>query len=54
MAGAAPRKNEAEKMRKLAEVKEMLERRIANTEAELEEHKTLLEFVNQTLLEKGF
>ncbi|HUV98290.1 MAG TPA: hypothetical protein VMW14_02170 [Candidatus Paceibacterota bacterium] len=54
MTGAAPRKNEAEKMRKLAEVKEMLERRIANTEAELEEQKTLLEFVNQTLLEKGF
>ena len=54
MAGAAPKKNEAEKMRKLAEIKEMLERRIANTEAELEEHKTLLEFVNQTLLEKGF
>jgi len=54
MAGAAPKKNEAEKMRKLTVVKEMLERRIANTEAELAEHKTLLEFVNQTLLEKGF
>jgi hypothetical protein len=54
MTGAAPKKNEAEKVRKLAEIKEMLERRIANTEAELEEHKTLLQFVNQTLLEKGF
>jgi hypothetical protein len=54
MAGAATKKNESEKMKKLAEIKELLERRIANTEAELEEQKTLLEFVSQTLLEKGF
>jgi hypothetical protein len=45
---------ENEKMRKLAEFKSLLEKKIAETEAELENLKLLLEFVNKTLLEKGF
>ncbi len=48
------RKNQTEKMRKLAEFKEMLEKKIADTESELERLKILLEFVSKTLLDKGF
>lgn len=48
------RKNETEKIRKIAEFKETLEKKIANTESELESLKILLEFVDKTLLEKGF
>jgi len=43
-----------EKMRKLAEFKSLLEKKIAEAEAELGNLKLLLEFVNKTLLEKGF
>jgi len=43
-----------EKMRKLAEFKSLLEKKIAEAEAELDNLKLLLEFVNKTLLEKGF
>jgi hypothetical protein len=46
--------NDSERMRKLAEIKEVLERKIADTESELERLKILLELVNKTLLEKGF
>jgi hypothetical protein len=44
----------AEKMRELAELKEDLERKISGTESELKKLRILLEFVNKTLLEKGF
>ena len=45
---------EAEKIKKMAEFRTLLERRIKETETELEELRALLEFVNVTLLEKGF
>jgi hypothetical protein len=45
---------EAEKIKKMAEFRTMLERRIKETETELEELRALLEFVNASLLEKGF
>jgi len=45
---------EIEKMRKLAELKLSLEQRIREAEADLESSKILLEFVSETLLEKGF
>ena len=54
MVAGAANKNETERMRKLAQIKELLERRIATMKAELEEQMTLLDFVKQTLLEKGF
>lgn len=43
-----------EKMMRLAKFKSSLEKKIAETEAELENLRILLEFVNKTLLEKGF
>jgi hypothetical protein len=54
MAGGEEKPRGGEKVKKLAELKETLERRIAETRSELEKLETLLEFVNQTLLEKGF
>jgi hypothetical protein len=47
-------KSNSEKMRRLAGFKEVLERKIADAESEIESLRTLLEFVNKTLLEKGF
>lgn len=48
------KKNETEKMKKLAKFKTLLEKKIVDGEADLESLKILLEFVNKTLLEKGF
>ncbi len=48
------KKDETEKMRKLAQLKETLEKKVANVESELEDLKILLEFVDENLLEKGF
>lgn len=48
------KENETEKMRKLAEFKEILEEKIADAKEELERLKILREFVSETLLEKGF
>ncbi|MFQ6068173.1 MAG: hypothetical protein ACE5KD_01375 [Candidatus Bathyarchaeia archaeon] len=47
-------KNEVEKIRKLAEFKTRLEKKIEEATADLEDLKLLLELVNTTLLEKGF
>ncbi|MGB9134261.1 MAG: hypothetical protein WCC63_01545 [Candidatus Bathyarchaeia archaeon] len=54
MARKDEKTNDAERMRKLAEIKEVLERKIEDTESELERLEILLELVNKTLLEKGF
>lgn len=43
-----------EKLRKVAELREILERRIKNLESEIEGLKILLDFVNELLLEKSF
>ncbi|UCE96357.1 MAG: hypothetical protein JSV51_01740 [Candidatus Bathyarchaeota archaeon] len=43
-----------EKLKKLAELKASLEIKIAEADTNLDNLKTLLEFVNETLLEKGF
>ncbi len=48
------RENETEKMKKLAEFKETLEKKIADAEEDLERLKILTELVNETLLERGF
>lgn len=48
------KKDENEKIKKLAEFKSMLEKKIAAAMVDLENFKMLLEFVNETLLEKGF
>ena len=48
------KKDENEKIKKLAEFKSMLEKKIAAAKVDLENSKMLLEFVNETLLEKGF
>jgi hypothetical protein len=45
---------EEQKMRKMAELRAMLERRVAKLQTELDQLKSMLEFVNSTLLEKGF
>lgn len=42
------------KMKKLAEFKTLLEKKIADAESDLGSLKILLEFVNEVLLEKGF
>lgn len=41
-------------LKKIAELREILENRVRNLETELEEMRTLLEFVNNLLLEKSF
>ena len=48
------KKDENEKIKKLAEFKSMIEKKIAATEVDLGNLKMLLEFTNETLLEKGF
>jgi len=45
---------EAEKMRKVAELRGYLEKRIEDAKKEVENLETLLELVNEVLLEKGF
>ncbi|MBS7648781.1 MAG: hypothetical protein QXK89_03140 [Candidatus Bathyarchaeia archaeon] len=45
---------EEEKLRKIAELREFLEERIRNLEAEIDGLKMILEFVNNLLLEKSF
>jgi hypothetical protein len=47
-------KDDAEKLKKLAEFRQRLEKRIEETSAELEELLSLLEFTDSVLLEKGF
>ena len=46
--------NNAEKMKKLADFRQRLEKRIKETSAEMEELLGLLEFTDMVLLEKGF
>lgn len=45
---------EEEKLKKVAELREILEKRIRDLESEIEGLKVLLEFVNDLLLEKSF
>jgi len=45
---------EDEKIRKIAQLREMLEERATKLEAELEAMRTLLSFINELLLEKSF
>jgi hypothetical protein len=47
-------KEREEKIKKMAEFRTLLERRVKETEIELEGLRALLEFVNASLLEKGF
>jgi hypothetical protein len=48
------KKKEPESLRKLAEFKLLLEKKITDGETELESLRILLDHVNQTLLEEGF
>jgi len=43
-----------DKMRKMAELRTTLERRVKELQTELEQLRALLDFINSTLLEKGF
>ena len=45
---------EEDKMRKMAELRTVLEKRVTQLQTELDQTKALLEFVNSALLEKGF
>lgn len=45
---------EEQRMRKMAELRALLERRVNELQTELDQLKSILEFVNSTLLEKGF
>lgn len=47
-------RKEEEKLKRIAELRSILEKRISETETELEGLRVILEFVNATLLEKGF
>jgi len=51
---SAKDKGDAEKLKKLADFRQRLEKRIEETSAELEELLGLLEFTDAVLLEKGF
>jgi hypothetical protein len=51
---SAKDKGDAEKIKKLADFRQRLEKRIEETSAELEELLGLLEFTDMILLEKGF
>lgn len=46
--------HEEDRMRKMAELRTTLERRVNELQTELEQLRVLLDFVNSTLLEKGF
>jgi hypothetical protein len=50
----AEEKKEEEKIRKMAEFRAVLEKRVKELEVELEGLKAMLEFANDTLLKKGF
>ena len=45
---------EAEKIKKIAELRTLLEERVTNMKKELEQWEALLDFVNTTLLKEGF
>jgi hypothetical protein len=45
---------EEQKVRKMAELRAVLEKRVNELQTELDQLKSMLEFVNSTLLEKGF
>jgi hypothetical protein len=45
---------EEQKMRKMADLRAVLEKRVNELQTELDQLKSMLEFVNSTLLEKGF
>ncbi len=47
-------KEEKEKIKKIAELRSLLEKRVVDMETELEGLRTLLGFINGTLIEKGF
>jgi len=47
-------RKEEEKLKRIAELRSILEKRISETETELEGLRVILEFVDATLLEKGF
>lgn len=47
-------RQEAEKLKKIAELRSILEKRIEETETELEGLRVMLEFVDAKLIEKGF
>ncbi len=49
-----PQESEIEKLRMMAEFRQTLEKRIEKAKSNLNELETLLELVNETLLEKGF
>lgn len=51
---AEEKEPEEDKMRKVAELRTMLEKRVKELQAESEQLRALLDFVNSTLLEKGF
>jgi len=48
------KEREEDKMRKMAELRTTLEKRVKDLQAELEQLRALLDFVNSALLEKGF
>lgn len=54
MASRDEKTDDSEKMRQLADLKGTLEKRIAAMKSELESLSAMLEFVNRTLIEKGF
>jgi hypothetical protein len=45
---------EKEKIKKMAKLRAVLEKRMETLEAELDELKTLLELIDSTLIEEGF
>lgn len=48
------KEREEDKMRKMAELRATLERRVSDLQTELDQLRALLDFVNSTLLEKSF
>jgi len=51
---AEAREPEEDRIRKMAELRTMLEKRVTQLQTELDQTKALLEFVSSALLEKGF
>jgi len=49
-----PEEGEKEKIKKISELRVLLEKRVEDMETELEGLRTLLSFIDDTLLEKGF
>ena len=54
MTGREEKTDDSEKMRQLADLKEKLERKITDMHSELQSLSVMLEFVNETLIAKGF